>query len=108
VPAFFPRIVKGIAFRVEKLKAWYQWLDAELEAALSEDIQDRIIERGWNIPVTIHIGDMNFPIIDFRAAPHYNFNTNREKTLPGCWQFAQTGSCAAGLPNRVRTEREQH
>lgn len=45
-----------IATSVTRLQAWYQQLDSDLEAALSafseEDIQGKMINRGWMIPVT--------------------------------------------------------
>lgn len=47
----------GLAGSVEKLSAWFKQLDAELESALSAlsdgDIQGRMIERGWAVPVTV-------------------------------------------------------
>lgn len=46
-----------MATSVEKLRAWYQELDAELEVVLSglseADIQSRMIERGFPVPVGV-------------------------------------------------------
>lgn len=45
----------GLEGSVEKLKAWYQALDAEFESVLKaipdEDLQTKIIDRGFPIPL---------------------------------------------------------
>jgi hypothetical protein len=51
----YPAVNEALDTSVEKLQAWYQTLDSDLEAALiaikDKDTQTTIIDRGW--PVTL-------------------------------------------------------
>lgn len=51
----YPAVELVLETSVEKLKAWYAWLDADLEAALTaltdEQVQNGMIDRGWQAPV---------------------------------------------------------
>ena len=51
----YPPVDPALDTSVEKLKAWYAQLDAELEAALTAigdlDTQATFIDRGWQIPL---------------------------------------------------------
>ena len=51
----YPAVNEALDTSVEKLKAWYQTLDADLEAALvalkDNDTQTTFIDRGWPVPL---------------------------------------------------------
>ncbi|MBI1257096.1 MAG: hypothetical protein GC204_06470 [Chloroflexi bacterium] len=51
----YPAVNKALETSVEKLQAWYQTLDADLEAALvalkDRDTQTTMIDRTWPVPL---------------------------------------------------------
>jgi hypothetical protein len=57
----YPAADPAIETSVTKLKAWYQQLDKELHAALQalsdDEIQNRLIERGYPMLYTLSAGD---------------------------------------------------
>lgn len=73
---------------LEKLKAWFVDLDAAMKAALEslseDDIQNKMIERGFQLPVTpqLHVYREGLLIFYAKVAVYLKA---MEKPLPGRW-----------------------
>lgn len=70
---------------VEKLRAWYQTLDAELDAALNaltdDDVQNRVIERGFPAPIGVQFHIYREGLLIFHAKASVYLRALR-KTFP--------------------------
>jgi len=59
----------GLSGSVERLKAWYAELDADLRAVIEgfteEDIRSKIIERGFNVPIQVQLTIYNEALLIF-------------------------------------------